>query len=42
MCAEIARSNLETTLGGKLYVQFELYCFKFIYIALKGKIKVVK
>lgn len=43
MYVEIAISNLERSIREKLYVQFELYYFKFIYIAFKqGKIKLVK
>lgn len=40
---EIAVSNLERSIREKLYVQVELYYFKFIYIAFKqGEIKLVK
>lgn len=43
MYVEMAISNLERNIGEKLYVQVELYSFKFIYIAFKqGKIKLVK
>lgn len=43
MYVEIAINNLERIIREKLYVQFELYYFKFIYIAFKqGKIKLVK